>query len=227
MRFLLIHGAWHGGWAWEATATRLRAHGHDVVAPDLPGLGGDAENLSPDIGLETHIKAVLPETPCVICAHSYAGMIARAIVDRRPQNTVGLVLIEALWPASGQSALDLLGPTAREAMENTIAADGDGWRIPVPDVSRFEFPDLAMARAVAQRLSPHPAKTFVDTLQIASTSPPGTYLMSTDRNPQPYAETADRLKAEGWTIDTMPGGHELMLTQPERVAAALLAAAKM
>lgn len=227
MRFLLIHGAWHGGWAFDAVADRLRTHGGYVLAPDLPGLAGDAHNLAPDIGLETHIEAVLPEAPCIVCAHSYAGMIARALVDRTPEHVAGLVLIEALWPRGGQSALDLLAPAAREDMQNTIAMSGDGWRIPVPDVARFALPDPQMAQTVAQRLTPHPARTFGDRLEVASPSPAGTYLISNDRTPQPYAETADRLRADGWTVDAMPGGHELMLTQPDRVAEALLAAAKM
>jgi len=39
--FVLVHGAWHGGWAWQPVASRLRAAGHRVWAPTCPGLGID------------------------------------------------------------------------------------------------------------------------------------------------------------------------------------------
>ncbi|MGI9422915.1 MAG: alpha/beta hydrolase, partial [Hyphomicrobiaceae bacterium] len=210
MLFLLIHGAWHGGWAWQAVAERLRMRGHEVQAPDLPGLGADAENLSPTIGLEDHIEAVLPDVPHLLCAHSYGGMIARAIVDRRPDLIEGFVLIEALWPSNGQRALDVLAPAARSETERAIQNEGAGWRIPVPNVDRFAIPDSEIAAAVGQRLTPHPAKTFTDRIDLHAPSSLGTYLIANDREPQPYAETAARLGAEGWTVQSASGGHELM-----------------
>jgi pimeloyl-ACP methyl ester carboxylesterase len=43
--FILIHGSWHGGWCFDHVADALRAAGHDVIAPDLPGMGGDEAML--------------------------------------------------------------------------------------------------------------------------------------------------------------------------------------
>src|SRR5947207_12252012 len=57
--FLLVHGAWHGGWAWRRVADRLRARGHIVFAPTLTGLGERAHLLRPGIDLSLHIADVL------------------------------------------------------------------------------------------------------------------------------------------------------------------------
>ena len=219
MRFLLIHGAWHGGWCWDGIAERLRAEGHEVLAPDLPGLGEDSAALSPGIGLENHIAAAMPDNPCILCAHSYGGMIARAIADRRPDRVTGIVLIEALWPDDGQSAFDLVSPERQAEFEAGIETQGEGWRMPVPDPAGFRIDDPVLRAGVAARMTDHPARTFRDPLRLTGPEPPtGTYVIATDRDPQPYAATANLLRAQDWRVEAMPGGHELMLTQPARIA---------
>ena len=49
--FVLVHGAWHGGWCWDRVAPLLRAAGHEVHAPTLTGLCERAHLLSPQVGL--------------------------------------------------------------------------------------------------------------------------------------------------------------------------------
>ncbi|RPH45105.1 MAG: alpha/beta hydrolase, partial [Burkholderiales bacterium] len=31
--YVLVHGAWHGGWCYRDTARMLRAQGHTVITP--------------------------------------------------------------------------------------------------------------------------------------------------------------------------------------------------
>ena len=59
--FVLVHGAWHGGWCWEDVAPRLAADGHAVFAPDLPGLGSD--------------RTPLPEVTLDLCAARVARLL--------------------------------------------------------------------------------------------------------------------------------------------------------
>ena len=56
--FVLVHGAWHGGWCWKRVTPLLRAAGHDVFTPTLTGLGERAHLSSPEIGLATHVEDV-------------------------------------------------------------------------------------------------------------------------------------------------------------------------
>ncbi|MFD1490412.1 alpha/beta fold hydrolase [Ancylobacter vacuolatus] len=48
--FVLIHGAWHGGWCWDRVAPLLEVAGHRVAAPTLSGLGGRQEVGATRIG---------------------------------------------------------------------------------------------------------------------------------------------------------------------------------
>src|SRR5512132_2749482 len=57
--FVLVHGAWHGGWCWKKVAPLLRAAGHDVYAPTLTGLGERSHLLSHDVGLDTHVQDIV------------------------------------------------------------------------------------------------------------------------------------------------------------------------
>ncbi len=78
--FVLVHGAWHGGWCWQRVADRLRDGGHVVFTPTLTGLGERAHLLRAGIDLKTHIADVVNVmkweqlTDVVLCGHSYGGI---------------------------------------------------------------------------------------------------------------------------------------------------------
>ena len=57
--FVLVHGGWHGGWCWQKVIPFLEAAGHEVYAPTLTGLAERASELSPDVGLTTHIQDIV------------------------------------------------------------------------------------------------------------------------------------------------------------------------
>ena len=79
--FVLVHGAWHGGWCWVRVADRLRAQGHTVFTPTLTGLGERAHLFGPGITLATHITDVVNLikweglSDVVLCGHSYGGFV--------------------------------------------------------------------------------------------------------------------------------------------------------
>jgi DHA1 family bicyclomycin/chloramphenicol resistance-like MFS transporter len=85
--FVLVHGAWHGGWCWRRVADRLAAAGHRVFTPTLTGLGERQHLMSASITLDTHVQDVCNlirfEELSDVClvGPSYAGMvISRAVV---------------------------------------------------------------------------------------------------------------------------------------------------
>ena len=86
--YVLIHGAWHGGWCWTRVRDRLAAGGHRVFTPTLTGVGERSHLLSRDVGLGTHIadvtNLVIWENlrDIVLVGHSYGGIVARP--RRRP-----------------------------------------------------------------------------------------------------------------------------------------------
>ncbi|RZI98372.1 MAG: alpha/beta fold hydrolase, partial [Haliea sp.] len=107
--FVLVHGAWHGGWCWRRVVQALAAAGHRAHAVTLTGVGERAHHMSAAITLETHItdvtNAIQMEemSDVVLAVHSYAGMIGTALADRLTQRLRHLVYVDAVVPQPGES----------------------------------------------------------------------------------------------------------------------------
>jgi pimeloyl-ACP methyl ester carboxylesterase len=86
--FVLVHGAWHGGWCWRRVADRLQAAGHTVYTPTLTGLGERSHLMSRDITLDTHITDIVNVfkwegiESAVLCGHSYGGFPIAGAVEQ-------------------------------------------------------------------------------------------------------------------------------------------------
>ena len=119
--FLLIHGAWHGGWCWRRVADLLTARGHKVFAPTLTGLGERSHLMSTSINLDTHIadivNVILWEDLSDIClvAHSFAGWSASGAIERVPERISFIVWLDAFKPENGQRGLDYSSEFSRKA----------------------------------------------------------------------------------------------------------------
>src|SRR5216683_4048096 len=57
--FVLVHGAWHGGWCWRRVSDLLEKKGHKVFAPTMTGLGERSHLMSKDVILDTHIADIV------------------------------------------------------------------------------------------------------------------------------------------------------------------------
>ena len=86
--FVLVHGAFHGGWCWRRVADLLEAQGHKVFTPTLTGLGERSHLTGPQVNLSTHITDVVNVfkweqlSDAVLCGHSYAGMVIAGVAER-------------------------------------------------------------------------------------------------------------------------------------------------
>src|SRR5436190_1080952 len=56
--YVLIHGAYQGGWIWKPVATQLRAAGHQVYAPTLDGCAERRHAIRPGITVTTHAEEI-------------------------------------------------------------------------------------------------------------------------------------------------------------------------
>src|SRR5215831_12178138 len=107
--FVLVHGAWFGGWCWQKVIPFLEAAGREVYAPSLTGLAERASELSPDVGLETHIQDIvglLKEknlNGVILVGHSYGGMVITGVVDQVPERIAHLVYLDTFVPRDGES----------------------------------------------------------------------------------------------------------------------------
>jgi pimeloyl-ACP methyl ester carboxylesterase len=218
--FVLVHGAWHGGWVWSRVARMLRAHGHEVHAPTLTGLGERSHLLGPDIGVETHVLDLLGVlrsrdlTDVTLVAHSYGGMPARVAADREPGRVSRIVLVDAFSPPAGVSVFEDSPAWFSETVRGFDRGDGILATPPAAMTGVVDADDLAL---VAAHLTPHPLRTFEDgpALTGAVNDIPCRAIVSTPEAGVPFAEWARR---DGFPCVEVPGGHDLMLTSAKELA---------
>lgn len=231
--FVLVHGAWHGGWVWERVAPLLRAAGHEVRTPTLTGVSDRADELHRGVGLATHADDVVTLldsedlTDVVLVGHSYAGQVVTAVADRRPGRLRARVHLDAFVGGDGEAAIDLLPPTIAGHYRESVAGPGDGWLIPVRSLEVLGVTDAADLAWLAPRLTPHPWLTYTEPLALtgAHHEVPATFIECTDwmRAFRPHAE---RASAAGWPVLEVRTGHEAMVTAPDALAVALLGIAR-
>ena len=114
--FVLVHGAWIGGWYWRPIAQKLRAAGHEAYAPTLTGLGERIHLMNPSINLDTHVTDVaniIKEeglSDVVLVGHSYGGMVVTGVADALPSKIKSLVYLDAFVPKNGDALVNFVPP---------------------------------------------------------------------------------------------------------------------
>jgi pimeloyl-ACP methyl ester carboxylesterase len=210
----------------------LRAAGHDVYTPTLTGLGASSHLLYElnRISLDTHVKDVTNVlfyediSDVVLVGHSYGGMVITGVAAKEPQRLTHLVYLDACLPLEGENEIALWPPDQKERYSTDVAS-GIRFRPPIQS-SMLGITDPKMSAWVQERLTPHPYSTYEDppasgTPQSASI--PRTYIHCT-LGPlslwmEPFAARARKL---GWNVHTMAVVHDVMITQPNKLAEILL-----
>ncbi len=239
--FVLVHGAWHGGWCWRKLTPLLRAEGHEVFTPTLTGLGERAQHAGPEVGLAVHVQDVAGMLEyedlhqVVLVGHSYGGMVIAGVAGHMPERLAQLVYLDAYVPEDGQAMVDLMPQERRASMEARVRTEGDGWRLPSFSHMPWEqfvrevylVTDDDEVRWLAARLGPQPYKTMTEPVRIANVAAkalPRTYIRCL-RYPNPafgrYAELA-RQPNSGWRCHELPTSHDAMVTMPRQLADLLL-----
>jgi pimeloyl-ACP methyl ester carboxylesterase len=230
--FVLLHGAWHGGWAWRRVAPLLRSAGYDVLAPTLTGVSDRAHLLSPAVGLDTHVHDVVSlldaegATDVVLVGHSYAGQVVTGVADRRPESLRRRVYLDAFVGNDGEAAIDLLPEHVAEHYRESVAGPGFGWLIPVRSLRALGVTDEADTEWLAPRLTPHPWRTYTEPLAVRGRQDdvPAVFVECTDWM-RVFRAHSKRAENAGWPVFSVPTGHEAMVTAPEALAKILIDAA--
>ncbi|SDH16164.1 alpha/beta fold hydrolase [Nonomuraea jiangxiensis] len=228
--FVLVHGAWHGGWAWRRVIPALVQAGHEVHAPTLTGVSDRAHLLSPSVGLSTHVQDVVALINAydlrdvVLVGHSYAGQVITGVADRVPDRLARRVYLDAFVGGDGDAAIDLLPETVAGHYRESVAGPGFGWLIPVRSLTVLGVTEQADLEWLGPRLTPHPWRTYTEPLLLGGDvgRVPAAYVECTEwlRVFQPHAERAAAL---GWPVHHLATGHEAMVTAPKELAELLLA----
>jgi len=229
--FLLVHGAWHGGWCWDRVVGALRAQGDTVLAPTLPGMGEHEAPPSRDIGLIQHVAAIVQLIDAqrlddfVLVGHSYAGMIVSVVADQRAERIRHLVYLDAFVPEHGQSLASLLPAETWAAFEQSSALSGCEHLVPAPPPELFGLSG-ELALATAPRLRPQPKATLTQPVQLTrggwAAVPARTYIACDEPAADVFAPFKRRLQQDrSWGYQSMATGHDAMLSAPEELTARL------
>ena len=229
--FVLVHGAWHGGWCWQRVTRQLNDQGHEVFAPSLTGLGDRAHLLGPEINLSTHVDDITnifrsyDLEDVVLCGHSYGGLVITGVADRMPGSIRSLVYLDALVPEDGQSMFDTIPQEYVDVFEAT-AAQGDGFSVPPMTGEQFGVNE-ADAAWMNEKCCNHPIGCFTEQLALTGAYErivKRTYILASGfDHPSTKAHHARFDDDPTWHALVMNGGHDLMIDNPRGVAEVLLA----
>jgi len=235
--YVLVHGAFHGGWCWRRVADRLRAAGHRVWAPTLTGLGERAHHLGTAVDLETHVRDLcsLIETEelehVVLVAHSYGAIPASAAADRMPGRIARMVCVDGVVLEHGASWSSIHAP---EIVERFVAGAQErhaGIAIPVPDARSFGVTEAADLAWLNRRLTPHPLGTYRQPVALQRPAgrherwAPPLYVDCALRPLPTLAVIKDRIRRDAhWESASIPACHDAMIAAPDALASLLVAA---
>ena len=230
--YVLVHGAWHGGWVWRTVSDHLIAEGHRVTAPTLTGLGERAHLAMDDVDLETHVNDIVQHVnmenldEIVLVGWSYGGMVITGVISKIPDRISSVVYLDAFIPENGKSLVDY---TAYQMdLIKSLLADGkkllelpknayqDRWRINDPEIIDNAAP----------RLTPQHIKTFTDPVEAPLGLPEHinyTYIKLSGEQEIPFMQFYKKALTDPlFSTEKFEDGHMIMLTNPEKLVNSLL-----
>ena len=230
MTFLLVHGAWHGGWCWRDVVPRLRKAGHEVFAPSLTGLGERKHLASARVDLETHIQDIVALVEMedlkkvVLVGHSYGGMVITGVADRIPTRLAALVYLDAFVPENGKCALDYVVPERAARMRHE--GERTGFVTP-PLMSLWGLTLQSHLDFVGPREVRHPFPTFSQPISLSNYAEsrriPKTFLYCSSPATGTFDQFAERYRNDpAWRFHELKTGHDAMLLVPDEVTRLLL-----
>jgi pimeloyl-ACP methyl ester carboxylesterase len=231
--YVLIHGAWHGGWCWSKVAPVLREQGHTVLTPDLPGHGQDHTPVS-QITLEFYADAVVglldqQADPLILVGHSMGGIVVSRAAELRPKKVKTLAYVCAFLLRNGETLVQIAqNDSMALVMPNLIFSN---------DQSTGRVKDEMLKETFYTDCSEEIAAEARNQLVTQSLAPFGTPLEITEKNygsvPRVYIEcTHDRaisVEAQRAMVDASPckkvfsmeTDHSPFLSAPTRLASHL------
>jgi len=212
--YVLVHGAWGGGWDWRHVDDLLTADGNKVFRATLTGQGERSHLASTNIDLDTHIQDVVNVIlwenlhDVVLVGHSYGGMVVTGVADRVPERIKRVVYLDALLPENGESVMG-----ARPSRN-----------IPLEVQNGFILPNWVKGNPPPPHDVPMPAKCFSQPIILTNQAVkvPATYILTVDVGKTPaqddFYKFYKRAQARGWPVQIMVGDHNVQRTHPQELA---------
>ncbi|MFJ8041455.1 alpha/beta fold hydrolase [Kitasatospora sp. NPDC096147] len=220
--YVLIPGAWHGAWTFEPLARALRAAGHHAYPVTLTGVGSRRHLLNASVNLDTHLADVVnlieeeQLEDVVLVGHSYGGMVITGAADRLPERIAGLVYVDAVVPADGESCWSLVTDAERAWYLDGVGTDGlTSAPLPFFDPRATPHPLASLLQAV--RLTGGPERFRARDYVYATGWP----------TPSPFTSLYEKLAADpAWRTHAVDSAHNVMRDAPDELLRIVLAAGR-
>jgi len=234
--FVLIHGSWHGGWAWQGVIRYLSQQGHHAHAPTLPGHGPAV--MRAGIAHQDCVDAVVVYIlerglqGVILVGHSFGGTVVQKVAERLPDRIARVVFLDALVLGDGQCVFEYL-PADYVALFNDLAGASSDNTMLIPwEIWRDNFIQDApesVARSIWQQLSPEPNQVNLDKLDLRgfySLAIPRSFIYCRQDKALPPGYFHPRMSSRlgAFKLLEMDGSHEVMFTRPAELADQIIGA---
>jgi pimeloyl-ACP methyl ester carboxylesterase len=228
--FVLVHGAYHGGWCWRRVADRLEQKGHKVFAPTLTGCGERWHLLSKDTDLDTHITDLVSviryedlKDICLV-VHSYGGWPGSGAIEQTLDRIASIVWLDAFMPENGQRGLDYISEFSRKALLEAIEKGEVGRRPPKAEAFLVNEKDRAW---VDSKLSWQPNGVALQPIKLTGAIQKvakKTYIRVPAYQQAAFDKAYAACKADkSWrTFEAANTGHDVMVDAPDWLTDVLL-----
>ena len=227
--FVLVHGAWHGGWCWRRVADLLTAQGHRAFTPTLTGLGERSHLMQPGINVSTHATDVVNVIKweglrdIVLVGHSYGGCIISGVAEQMGDTIGSIVFLDAFVPENGDSMADLTSQLVRDSLK--AATERGDVSVPARPAAAFLVNEKDQAW-VDSLCGPQPIAAFTEKLTLTGAVgkvAKKAYVRAAAYPNPGFDKALERVKADkAWRTYGVPCGHDVMVDMPERLAEILL-----
>jgi pimeloyl-ACP methyl ester carboxylesterase len=227
--FVLVHGAWHGGWCWRRVSDLLTAKGHRVFTPTLTGLGERSHLLRAGINVSTHATDVVNLIKwerlanVVLCGHSYGGMVVSLVAEQALDRIASIVFLDAFVPENGDSMVDLTSQVVRDNLK--VATERGDLGVPARPAAAFLVNEKDQAW-VDSLCGPQPIGAFTEKLNLTGAVgkiAKKAYVRAASYPNPGFDKALERVKADkAWRTYGVPCGHDVMVDMPERLAEILI-----
>ena len=222
--FLLIHGAWHGGWVWNEISEILNYQGYSVSTPTLTGLGEKKHLLSSKITIDTFIEDVVNHiifenlNNIILVGHSFAGSVISGVADKLKDRIQKLIYFDAIILKDGQKPFDIAPKELVKQRIELAKRFGNGISIPAPSADAFGVFDVKKSLLLEEKLTPHPLSTYQSKLTIKNEIGNGIplfYIFCNDPVYKSLESSRKVVRKLKWPIFELNAGHDAMLTHPK------------
>jgi pimeloyl-ACP methyl ester carboxylesterase len=227
--FVLVHGAWHGGWCWRRVSDLLQQQGHKVFTPTMTGLGERSHLIGGKVNLATHVTDIVNVIKweglgdIVLVGHSYGGMIISGVAEQMRDAIGSIVFLDAFVPENGDSLATKASQPVREAIASLVEKGETAMKPVSAAVFRVNEKDRAWIDAMC---TPHPVATLTDKITVTGARDrvaKKAYIRAKGYPSVPFDGAQERFKADAtWRVHELPCGHDAMVDMPDRLTEILV-----